>query len=223
MSLISTASPWITEEPQKKRAATLRKTLKKPLSLAEDASSAPDYTIREFDPPSYAALSKYESTEGMTSASTSSNMETDSEVGKQRDQRVQDVLQKMHSLNIENDGKNLADFKPLTHPVVPQSPPPLPSSAMMRPIASANNYSLDKNSDYRAVYQQSSGQAYYNPLPPRHEDKLLDKINYMIHLLEEQANEKTNNQLEEFVMFSLVGVFLIYVLDSFSRSARYIR
>jgi len=51
----------------------------------------------------------------------------------------------------------------------------------------------------------------------------MDKINYMIHLLEEQANEKTNNVLEEFVMFSLVGVFLIYVLDSFSRSGRYVR
>lgn len=55
------------------------------------------------------------------------------------------------------------------------------------------------------------------------QQRLLDKINYMIHLLEQQQNEKTNNSLEEFVMFSLVGVFIIYVLDSFSRTARYTR
>ena len=54
-------------------------------------------------------------------------------------------------------------------------------------------------------------------------DRLLDKINYMIHLLEQQQNEKTNNSLEEFVMFSMVGVFIIYVLDSFTRSAKYTR
>ena len=55
------------------------------------------------------------------------------------------------------------------------------------------------------------------------QQRLLDKINYMIHLLEQQQNEKTNSSLEEFVMFSMVGIFIIYVLDSFSRTARYTR
>ena len=60
-------------------------------------------------------------------------------------------------------------------------------------------------------------------IPGSDQQRLLDKINYMIHLLEQQQNEKTNNSLEEFVMFSMVGIFIIYVLDSFTRSARYTR
>lgn len=54
-------------------------------------------------------------------------------------------------------------------------------------------------------------------------EKLLEKINYMIHLLEEQQLEKTNNVMEEFILYSLLGVFMIYVLDSFARAGKYVR
>jgi len=52
---------------------------------------------------------------------------------------------------------------------------------------------------------------------------LLEKISYMIYLLEQQKQEKKKNTTEEFVLYSFLGVFMIYVVDSFSRSGRYIR
>ena len=52
---------------------------------------------------------------------------------------------------------------------------------------------------------------------------LLEKINYMIYLLEQQKKEKNKHTTEEFVLYSLLGVFVIYVADSFARSGRYIR
>ena len=55
------------------------------------------------------------------------------------------------------------------------------------------------------------------------DQRVMDKINYMIHLLEEQQLEKTNNVMEEFVLYSLLGVFVIYVVDSFSRAGKYMR
>ena len=55
------------------------------------------------------------------------------------------------------------------------------------------------------------------------DNKLLEKINYMIHMLEEQQHEKTNNITEEFLLYTFLGVFVIYVLDSFARSGKYIR
>jgi hypothetical protein len=55
------------------------------------------------------------------------------------------------------------------------------------------------------------------------DDKLMEKINYMIHLLEEQQNEKTNNITEEFILYTFLGVFIIFVVDSFSRSGKYTR
>jgi hypothetical protein len=53
--------------------------------------------------------------------------------------------------------------------------------------------------------------------------KLMEKINYMIHLLEEQQNEKTSNITEEFILYTFLGVFIIYIVDSFARSGKYIR
>ena len=54
-------------------------------------------------------------------------------------------------------------------------------------------------------------------------NKLLDKIDYIIHLLEEQHNEKTNNITEELILYLFLGIFIIYVLDSFSRMSKYKR
>ena len=54
-------------------------------------------------------------------------------------------------------------------------------------------------------------------------DELLEKINYMIHMLEEQQHEKTNNITEEFILYTFLGVFVIYIVDSFSRSTKYTR
>jgi hypothetical protein len=54
-------------------------------------------------------------------------------------------------------------------------------------------------------------------------DKIMEKLNYMTHLLEEQKNERTNNIGEEFVLYTFLGVFIIYVVDSFSRSGKYTR
>jgi hypothetical protein len=55
------------------------------------------------------------------------------------------------------------------------------------------------------------------------ERRLMEKINYMIRLLEEQQMEKTDNIVEEFVLYSMLGVFVIYVVDSFSRAGKYMR
>ena len=51
----------------------------------------------------------------------------------------------------------------------------------------------------------------------------MESIKYMIHLLEEQQLEKTNYVMEEFIMYSFLGVFMIYVCDSFSSAGKYIR
>jgi hypothetical protein len=55
------------------------------------------------------------------------------------------------------------------------------------------------------------------------DDKLMERINYMIHLLEQQQQEKTANVTEEFLLYTFLGVFVIYVVDSFSRTGKYTR
>jgi len=55
------------------------------------------------------------------------------------------------------------------------------------------------------------------------QDVLLQKLNYMINLLEEQQDEKTNNVTEEVVLYSFLGIFIIFVIDSFARVGKYVR
>jgi hypothetical protein len=55
------------------------------------------------------------------------------------------------------------------------------------------------------------------------DNKLMERINYMVHLLEEQQHEKTANVTEEFLLYAFLGVFVIYVVDTFSRNGKYVR
>ena len=53
--------------------------------------------------------------------------------------------------------------------------------------------------------------------------KLLEKINYMIHLLELQQSEKTANVTEEFILYTFLGIFIIFIVDKFSSNGKYVR
>jgi hypothetical protein len=74
-------------------------------------------------------------------------------------------------------------------------------------------------SHYNTPYYNNS----YNNKDNTENDALLQKLNYMIHLLEEKQDERTSNVTEEVVLYSFLGIFIIFVIDSFSRVGKYIR
>jgi nitrate reductase NapE component len=45
----------------------------------------------------------------------------------------------------------------------------------------------------------------------------------MIHLLEEQQDIKTSHVTEELILYSFLGVFIIFIVDSFARVGKYVR
>lgn len=49
------------------------------------------------------------------------------------------------------------------------------------------------------------------------------KLNYMIHLLEDQKDERVGGITEEIVLYCFLGVFIIFVLDSFAKVGKYVR
>ena len=72
---------------------------------------------------------------------------------------------------------------------------------------------------------QNNKQPHYQSHEPRHDNNqvLLDKLNYMINLLEEQQDQKTNNVTEEVVLYSFLGIFIIFIVDSFYYVGKYTR
>ena len=58
---------------------------------------------------------------------------------------------------------------------------------------------------------------------PRERDVLIEKLNYIIGLLENQQDEKTNNIMEDLLIYSLLGCFIIFVIDKFVSVGKYVR
>ena len=87
------------------------------------------------------------------------------------------------------------------------------------------NYDQVKNYVNRRYYNGNTGAdlGQQNYMYGQNNDLLLQKINYMINLLEDQQDEKTGNVTEEVVLYSFLGIFIIFVLDSFSKIGKYVR
>ena len=58
---------------------------------------------------------------------------------------------------------------------------------------------------------------------PSSQKELLNKLNYMIHMLEEQQDQRTNSVVEELILYCFLGVFIIFVIDSFAKVGKYTR
>lgn len=169
------------------------------------------------------------------------------------DSRTARVNQLLNQMAPDNEGNKLANFVPLSNPAiqVKKEFPMLPviggtttsdgatRSQTTNGLATVANYSTDATlgntnttySNYKASYDPAklaAASPYYQkmglgPATSPLDNKLMEKINYMIHMLEEQQSEKTNNVTEEIILYTFLGVFIIFVVDSFARAGKYIR
>lgn len=70
-------------------------------------------------------------------------------------------------------------------------------------------------------FQSSGFQTNYNSGDSQ--QMLLDKMNYMINLLEEQQDQRTDSVTEDVILYSFLGVFMIFIVDSFTKVGKYVR
>jgi hypothetical protein len=118
-------------------------------------------------------------------------------------------------------------------PVAPVQLPPQESSA---------DYVKHYNAPgFNAIMQANDAEANNNPGPIQlsspqirqpsvrgdamvsGNQELLTKLNYLIHLLEDQKEERVGSITEELVLYCFLGVFIIFVLDSFVKVGKYVR
>lgn len=141
-----------------------------------------------------------------------------------RSNKIQEIINNVGSVKPEDDGTTLANFNPNANLEKPTA----------KPIASfyaTNDSTSFTSGDYKDIYNSASriGDYVYpkpvdvTPVVPVMHDKFAEKINYMIHLLEEQQKEPTKHITEEFILYTFLGIFVIYIVDSFARVGKYIR
>ena len=68
----------------------------------------------------------------------------------------------------------------------------------------------------------SQGSKYYNS-HDEEQSELTKKINYMIQLLEAQKSVKTDGVVEDVILYSFLGVFMIFLVESFTKVGKYVR
>ena len=112
----------------------------------------------------------------------------------------------------EMDPSNMAELQPLDEPVDPEAYEKLPDT--------------NKGEYYEKIaplYQQLN-ENQQAPVPHfANKGEITQKLNYMIHLLEEQHDERTGHVFEELILYSFLGIFIIFVVDSFARAGKYVR
>ena len=154
---------------------------------------------------------------------------------KRRQSSSQINILKEKLTGMDNDDEDLATFDP---------PPPPTSMGTNRtkrdPIEDVPVQPHSKSMFTDGPVQQEAFQNlpslasedYYKQFVPYYDrtntgtisnDELTQKLDYMIHMLEEQQDLKTNHVTEEVILYSFLGVFMIFVLDSFARAGKYVR
>lgn len=227
MSLLNAASPWTSDDVSKKRQPTMRKTFKmKPPQPSSEQSNDGSGEPMEYSPTS----DNYQ----LIDAANNPEIEETRVSIQERNTRVSDLLNKITSVD---EGTQLGKFTPLQNPNInvrknendlSMLPPPIvaPTSNLKNANFSANDSAASVFSSYQASYESPKLFNKENDLAvikPVSDNKVMEKINYMIRLLEEQQLEKTSNITEEFILYTFLGVFIIFVVDSFSRSGKYTR
>ena len=153
---------------------------------------------------------------------------------KKKSKKVENFLNGLSSMD-ENgdDDSGLANFNEF---------PPQPQLTRQPDKVKENSSSTDNAVSPEGFSKMESDEAanlnyqnYFNSYVPYYSntsnnsnlhgsrDELMRKLNYMIHLLEENKDEKTSNVTEELVLYMFLGVFVIFVVDSFARAGKYTR
>ena len=149
--------------------------------------------------------------------------------------------QQPKDFNEEEGEEGLADFKPPPLPELTKGPTDdMKKNDPKKDPNKVNDMFIEKDesvtpegydnmvTDNYKSYYDNYIPYYNNPSNAQqpvfnNKDELMRKLNYLIHLMEENKDEKSQNVTEELVLYLFLGVFVIFVVDSFARAGKYTR
>lgn len=84
-----------------------------------------------------------------------------------------------------------------------------------------------QKTEYKGVtnYHKNIIPSYIETTKPQltEPNPIVNKINYIIGLLENQQDEKLNNIMEDLIIYALLGCFIIFIIDKFVSVGKYVR
>jgi hypothetical protein len=209
MSLLNTASPWNSSRSDTRRRISAigkdkRKTQKAPRDEDVDFDDNDEVEV-------------------------SDSLQNTVALNESRGSTINDLLNKITSTQV---GEGLADFKPVSTVVQKDLANPTEGfeSPLLKMAAGMPEYGpsgSDNLSNYNKSYEAGAilGKPYYSQSTKNGDanDGIMQKLNYITHILEDIQMEKTSNITEELILYTFLGVFTIFIVDSFARVGKYHR
>jgi hypothetical protein len=209
MSLLNTASPWNSSRSDTRRRISAigkdkRKTQKAPRDEDVDFDDNDEVEV-------------------------SDSLQNTVALNESRGSTINDLLNKITSTQV---GEGLADFKPVSTVVQKDLANPTEGfeSPLLKMAAGMPEYGpsgSDNLSNYNKSYEAGAilGKPYYSQSAKTGDagDGVMQKLNYITHILEDIQMEKTSNITEELILYTFLGVFTIFIVDSFARVGKYHR
>jgi hypothetical protein len=133
--------------------------------------------------------------------------------------QLAELYNKIHNnATEENETENkMASFIPMEPSTLSKNEP------ITEPSEPWSNDIESKINNYNETYYNSGSQLYSPNTQMSPNDQLLNKLNYVIQLLEDQKDERTNYVSEELILYTFLGIFIIFIIDSFAKATKYIR
>jgi len=229
MSLASTAFPWTNDDLNKKKTPTMNRKTIKTRNTPSGSSVEDDYMI-------FNAIDVQQQTDDRTNKVTEiinqmSAVSVENDGSKLADftpppnpevQQKKPVESNLTApLQMPPSKDRITAYRSATEPPLGNYaqayvPPPNTSSFM-------TNAGIEGLRSSPSAMLGASPKPYYSNMGIGSGDKMLEKINYMIHMLENMESEKTANVTEEFVLYTFTGIFIIFVLDTFLKTGKYVR
>jgi hypothetical protein len=220
MSLLNTASPWNSSQTIKRTPAIGKRKTQRVTRNTDDDNTEPDIIVDDYN----------------LTAPLSESMKSTITMNEERGNTVNDMLNRITE---SSSGEDLVDFKPLNSPANNNLAKtkqegfesPLLKRAAGLPEFVPSDIGIDALSNYNKSYEAGAilGKPYYsmsrsgNTADAVGNDGIMQKLNYITHILEDLQMEKTSNITEELILYSFLGVFVIFMVDSFARVGKYHR
>jgi hypothetical protein len=228
MSLLNSASPYNSSQTIKRTPSIgKRKTQRAPPVKIEEPKKQREDDEDDDDGGFWTDILDHNNND------VSESMKSTITMNEERGNTVNDMLNKITS---SSAGDGLVDFKPVSSPALAKTnknhegfESPLLKRAAGVPEYVPSDFGIDALSNYNKSYEAGGilGKPYYSINKPAADDgssgNIMQKLNHITHILEDLQMEKTNNITEELILYSFLGVFVIFMVDSFARVGKYHR
>jgi hypothetical protein len=152
-------------------------------------------------------------------------------------------------VRLQNSGQNLAEFQPLpatkascaSQPRAPASIIPGVGGMGLQNAAAVTGTKEGFDNQVKEKVAPQTNDVFHRMLPlyaevadndsssqpmggaGQPQNDLMRKLNRIIDMLEDQEDSRTGHVAEELVLYGFLGVFVIYIVDSFARAGKYVR